>query len=220
MVSNDFEKYMIKNQKSIELGQDLTEITGFALGDKIYLRDKKIGAAITIVSYLTQDNQNLTALAGYDYQLEMPVVYESGRDKNISFQTGEGISLRGLEFVINPTFSEKEIEGKRYDEYEINGIAVAGNAFFEKIDNLCFIEAFQLEMGMYDRLFTQSLSQKVKEDTGSCYYISPQDGLFSGLKRTYFFPDHKLILGFADRELYTLRIYKKPSVYENKGSLQ
>ena len=43
-----------------------------------------------------------------------------------------------------------------------------------------------------------------------CSYIAPLDSLFSGLKRDFYFPSHKLILSFADRELYGMTIYKKP----------
>lgn len=246
LINDDFGKFVINNQKTVNFNQTVKELNGFTLGDKIYLRNKKIGEATAIVSYITKNNQILTTLTDYSYEAEMAVVYESGRDRNISFQKAESISESAMNFIINPTFSTKEINGKIYEEYEINGISVSGFSFFEKINNLCSIEGFQLEMGMYDRSFTQTLIQKVKQtasDTSiqistdrdnskiektkthgqknspNCFYISPQDHLFSSLKRVYFFPDHKLVLSFANRELFSLRIYKKPSEDKNKVGL-
>ncbi len=234
LIKEDFYQYAIKNQAPIDLSSKKTKIAGFALGDKIYLRNKDIGKGAAIVSYLAGDDQEreiLTALADYSYEEEISAVYESGRDRNISYQKGEGISVGGVSLIINPTFKSREIQDKLYDEYEINSLAVNGSSFFEAINSLCFIEGFQLKMGMYDRLFAQTLIQKIKQ-AGShalsskesarkknfpgCYYISPNDSLFSGLKRVYHFPDHRLALAFANRELYALRIYKKPTEYKKE----
>ena len=224
LVYNNFGKHILTNQNPIDLNQPVTNLIGFTLGDKIYLRDKKIGPATAIVAYMTDNNQTLTTLADYSYEEEVDVIYESGRDKNITFQKAEIINVwLGATLIINPTFQTKEIDNQIFDEYEINGVMANTPAFSEKINNLCKIDNFNIEMGMYDRLFTQMLSEKVvsEKDTSTqtgCSYISPQDHLFSSLNRVYFFPDHKMVLGFGTRELLSVRIYKKPS--ENKGNSQ
>ena len=257
LITNDFLKYIIKNQKPLDLNQSVINLAGFTLGDKIYLRDKKIGAGTAITAYLTPHSQTLTALASYSNETETAAVYESGRDRNISFQKSESVSMGGISFNINSTSQVKKMDGKMFDEYEINGIAVSGFSFFESINNLCSLEGLNLEMGMYDRIFNQRLTQRIsavehsisatdrKADTQisavdtkskdtapvsanslsqktliDCPYISPQDSLFSGLKRAYFFPKHKLVLRFANRELFSLRIYKKPSKNQNPGGTQ
>ena len=224
LADNDFGKYILKNQNPIDLNQPVTNLIGFTLGDKIYLRDKNIGAATTIVAYTTKDDQTLTTLAGYSHEEEVDVIYESGRDKNITFQKAEAIKVwLGATLIINPTFQTKEIDNQTFDEYEINGVLANTPAFSENINNLCKIDGFNIEMGMYDRAFTQMLSEKVVSEKNtssqaSCSYISPQDRLFSSLNRVYFFPDHKMVLSFGTRELLSVRIYKKPS--ENKGNSQ
>ena len=240
-IDNSFDKYIIQNQEPFDLSQSNKTLAGFTLGDKIYLRDKKIGASTAIAAYPTEDNRILTALTDYSHETEAAVVYESGRDKNITFQKGEYISLGGMDFFVNPTFQIKIIEGNIFDEYEINGIYIERSSFFKTINNLCFIDGFNIEMGMYDRLFTKTLEEKVSNiemgmydrlftktleekvnlarapTFAGCPYISPQDHLFSSLKRTYFFPDHKLVLYFDDRELAAIKIYKPPSD-TNKGN--
>ena len=222
LIENDFSNYVLKNQHPVDLNQPVTSLTGFTLGDKIYLRDKKIGAKTAIVAYITENHQILTTLADYSYEAEAAVVYNSGRDKNITFQKSEAVLVWiGTTLIINPTFQTKKIDDKTFDEYEINGIISASFSFFNTINNLCKIDNFNIEMGMYDRLFTQTLSKKIASIKNrstteiSCSYISPQDGLFSSLKRTYFFPDHKIAFGFRSRELYSVQIYKKPSKTKN-----
>ena len=250
LMDNDFEEYIVKHQESLDLHQPAETLAGFALGDKIYLRDKDIGAGTAIAVYTSENGQTLKALFDYSSEAMVGAVYERGKDRNVSFQETSTISIPGIIFAINPTFLTKEIDGNMFDEYEINNISVTGHSFFGKINNLCSIEGFQVEMGLYDRFFTQNLIQQVsqarskkagnngaltekdevhgedgdsgvsrtgevsvpeKNKSSGCFYISPQDDLFSGLKSSYFFPKHSLVLGFENRELYTLSIYKKPS---------
>ena len=224
LADDDFGKHILKHQSPIDLNQPAVNLIGFTLGDKIYLRDKNIGAGTAIVSYITDNNQTLTTLANYSYEEEVDVIYESGRDKNITFQKAEALTVwLGAILIINPTLQTKEIDNQTFDEYEITGVLVRAPSFSENINNLCKIDGFNIEMGMYDRAFTQTLSEKTMSEKttsnqASCSYISPQDYLFSSLNREYFFPDHKLVLGFGTRELLSVRIYKKPS--ENKGKSQ
>ena len=235
--TNDFSNYIATKQSPLDFNKsEVTTVVGFTLGEKIYLRDKKIGQETAITAYLSPDNQVITALADYGFEKEADVVYKSGRDQNITYQQSEYISINGLDLFINPTLQKKIINDKEFDEYEINGIATSKGNFFEKINNLCAIEDLDVEMGMYDRQFTNTLTQNIAQshkeentnkDSSSglgksqpfsgCSYISPQDNLFSGVKRVYYFPQHKLVLGFADRELASLRIYKKPTKNKAKG---
>ena len=232
LTTNDFSNYIYTQQTPFDFNEsEVTTLSGFTLGEKIYLRDKKIGEGTAITAYL-KDKQAITALANYGFEAEADVVYQKGRDQNITYQQSELIALAGLNLFINPTGKNKTINNKIFDEYEINGISASKGAFFEKISNLCAIEGLNVEMGMYDRQFTNTLtknvaeshkkgitnknssSESVEEESqpfSGCSYISPQDNLFSGLKRVYYFPQHKLVLGFADRELASVRIYKKPT---------
>ena len=216
MLEDSFAKYTVANQKPVDLSEgELTGLNGFNLGDKIYLRNKDIGAGTAIVAYPVPGEQFITTLATYSPEMESSVVYESGRDKNITYQLSSSIAVDGATLFVNPTFQEKTIEDKTYEEYEINSIFIDRDSFFTDINNLCAIEGFNLQMGMYDGFFIEQLVQQVTSSTKSCFYIAPQDPLFSGLKRNYFFPKHKIVLGFNDRELSSLRIYKKPSEGEN-----
>ena len=285
LLDNDFEEYIVKNQEPLDLHQTVKRLAGFALGDKIYLRNKDIGARTAIAAYPVGDGHTLKALFDYSSEAITDVVYESGEERNISFQESSIISIPGVTFAINPSFLTKEIDGHIFEEYEINNISVTGHSFFGEINNLCSIDGFQVEMGLYDRFFTQNLIHQVsqarspggqadknellregvtipgdtestavpKEDAGSdvgvleagegkvpkaglqaatgdsgvleepeetnfdgCFYISPQDDLFSSLKSSYFFPRHRLVLGFEDRELSVLSIYKEPSEIEHR----
>lgn len=216
LITNDFFQYVIDNQRPIIADQFITKLAGFTLGDKIYLRNKNIGARTAIVTYPTSNQKLLTALTNYGDDGEAPVIYQNGKDSDPHFQQSKYISTQGVLLYINPSFQVKEIAGNSFDEYEINGIATDGRYFFETISNVCSLESFEFKMGMYDRFFTQSLIEKIssartREDFTSCPYISPQDSLFYGLKRDYYFPTHRLYLGFVDRELFQIGIYKKPS---------
>ncbi len=219
---NEFGKYILKNQKAISLNpSEPLILNGFSLGDKLYLRNQNIGEGTAITAYLV-DSQPLIALANYTYESEMPVIYESGRDKKITFQKGVSLSISGMEFHINPTAQKKEIQGQVFDEYEINGMFTGAGVFFESVQNLCFINDFQINMGLFDRYFEQELNQKIMQIRSEqnpmqaqedfiCPYIAPQDPLSSGVKRSYFFPDHYMKLLFSDRELSSIGFYKKPS---------
>ena len=248
LIEDDFEEYVFRNQKPIDFinnfgcesfpcrlkpNQTVKELAGFTLGDKIYLRNQDTGDGKAIVSYFARNGQTLKALVDYRPEVQMEVAYESGRDRSISFQNSSLITATGVMFNINPTFKTRKMDGRVFfegdhmsyesghvfDEYEINGITVEGDAFFEKINNLCAIEGFQLEMGLYDVLFTRNLIQRVSQvrsrtratESTVCFYFAPQDEIFSGLKDRYFFPKYQVAFGFEDRELYTVRIYKRPS---------
>ena len=240
LLNDDFSRYGLKSQKSLNLDQASQKLNGFSLGDKIYLRDKKIGAGTAITAYIDDSSKSslaekdlsdedsskvLTVLASYWPEEESAVLYESGRDKNISFQKSEGIYSGGIWFDINPTGHKKEIEGKLFDEYEINGLSTNGESFFKSLNSLCSIKGFDVQMGLFDQTFAKDLMNQIflaknsspairtdlVEDFPGCFYISPQDPLFSSLKRAYIFPQHNLVLSFRNRELFALRIYKKAS---------
>ena len=237
VVDDDFQNYLIKKQKDIlDFLEPVQELGGFKLGDKIYLRDKKMssrtitedqGQETAIVAYPASDSETLITLANYSSEAESRAVYTSGRDNNIIFETSEAISFPGIGFYILPTSHTKEIQGHVFDEYEIHKIAVNGTSFFGTIRSLCAIEDFDMEMGSYDRAFSKTIAHHISKAQSSsdkpfkgCTYISPIDPLFSGLKRAFFFPSHQSILSFANRELYGITIYKKPPNKKTKGKAQ
>ena len=240
VVDNDFQNYIIKKQKDIlDFLKPVQELGGFKLGDKIYLRDKKMssrtitgtdqGQETAIVAYPVSDSETLITLGNYSSEAESEAVYTSGRDNNIIFETSESISFPGIDFYILSTSHTKEIQGHVFDEYEIHKISVNGTSFFGTIRSLCAIEGFDMEMGSYDRTFLKAIAHhisKAQQQSSSdkpfksCTYISPIDPLFSGLKRAFFFPSHQSILSFADRELYRITIYKKPPNKTTKGKAQ
>lgn len=251
LMDDDFQNHMIKTQNDLNFLQPVQEILGFKLGDKIYLRDKKPGPQTAIVAYhhttehpdflhkmvtdtVAPNRKALITLANYSNEEESKAVYTSGRDKNIVFEKSEAIffsnsaSIDGTTLYILPTFQTKDIEGQLFDEYEINKITVYGNRFFGKIHSLCAIKGFDIEMGQYDRSFSETLVSQISSarqnstDTESfegCSYISPVDHLFSGLKRLFIFPEHQSILSSDDRELYSLTLYKKPTEHK-RGEVQ
>ena len=92
--------------------------------------------------------------------MELPVAYN---DKNVSFQKVESITTGNMNFYINPLYVQREIAGETFDEYEINGISVNDNSFFETIDNLCSSEGFNVEMGTPDHLITEKLLEEVRK---------------------------------------------------------
>ena len=220
LVDDDFSNYIIQNQKHhLELLQPLQELMGFKLGGKIYLRNKKEGAKTAIAAYSVSEHQTLITLADYSSEEESSAVYPSGRDKNIIFEKSEAVSVPSATFYILPTSQTKDIENHIFDEYEIHKITFNGNGFFGTIHSLCDMEGLDAKMGLHDVIFSKQLVTKISQATKNsssenpfrgCFYIAPLDSLFAGLKRTFFFPSHKLILSFADRELYGVTIYKKP----------
>ena len=224
---DDFEKYILENQSAdLDLSKPAEGLLGFKLGDRIYLRDKKPGPGTAITAYPVEDGRTLITLAGYSDESESSAVYPAGRDKNIIFEKSSMVSVQGATFYIHPTFQTKDIEGRNFDEYEISKITVASQ-MFGSIRSLCGIENFDVNMGLHDREFSKRLAdeiQKAQADSTDersfqdCFYMAPTDILFSGVKRAFFFPKHNLILGFADRELFSLMVYKKPP--ENKGASQ
>ena len=232
LMDDDFENHVIKKQQeTLDLLHPVEELAGFKLGDKIYLRDKKTGPETAIVAYPVSDSHTLITLADYLSEIESEAVYTSGRDNNIVFEKSEAVSVAGgdVDLYILPTSQTKEIEGQEFDEYEIHKITVTGSSFFGTINSLCAIEGFDIKLGLYDRTFTETLTQHisvVQQNSSAtnpfkgCTYISPADYLFSGLKRQFFFPSHKLILSFGDRELFAITIYKKPIKQENKGTVK
>ena len=137
---------------------------GFKLGDKIYLRNKKMssrtikdtheGQETAIVAYPVSDDKILMTLANYFSELESEAVYTSGRDKNIIFEQSEAVSVSGASFYILPTSQTKDIEGLEFDEYEVHKISVNGTSFFGTLRSLCTIEGFDMEIGVYDRTFS------------------------------------------------------------------
>ena len=231
LVDDDFSNYIIQNQKHrLDLLQPLQELMGFKLGDKIYLRDKKMssqtvkneqkGLESAIVAYPVSEHQTLITLAEYSSEEESAAVYPSGRDKNIIFEKSEAISVNGATFYILPTPHTKDIESHVFDEYEIHKISFNGRGFFGTVSSLCAMEGLDAKMGLHDTVFSKQLityvSQARKASSSEqpfegCSYIAPLDSLFAGLKRTFFFPSHKLVLSFVDRELYGVTIYKKPT---------
>jgi len=250
LLNNPFAKQLVHNQAPYDINKSASKINGFALGDKIYLRNIDIGASEAIALYTTQDGKNLTALMEYKEDTYINVAYNTGNNNNITFQKTEIISTTGAIFFINPTLQTKEINGEPYSEYEINGIK--SSSVYEGINNLCGIEGFDIKLGIYDRHFTETLEEKITQypstlphqitpekeanaDTASnpedentdtannqiktppkapftgCSYIAPLDPLFASVKRSYFFPEHKLVIQFDDREASSIAIYKKPS---------
>ncbi len=221
---NDFEGYAMENQSAdLDLSQPAEGLLGFKLGSRIYLRDKKPGPGTAIAAYPADGGRTLIALSSYSDEVESSAVYPSGRDKNIAFEKSERITAGGVSFYIHPTFQAKDIGGKSFDEYEISKISANSGAFFGAIRALCGIEGFDVSMGLRDQEFADRLEGEIQQaragaDSGrpfeGCFYMAPLDSLFSGVKRTFYFPKHKLILDFTSRELAGLTIYKKP--LENK----
>ncbi len=257
LLSDDFENYIIQNQKdALNLLEPLQELSGFKLGDRIYLRNKKMdskGNETAIAAYPVEEGQTLFTLTDYYSERESKAVYTSGRDKNIIYEKSELVSPGGvINLYILPTLQKKDIEGHIFDEYEINKIKVKGNgSFFGTVDSICGIEGLSAKIGMYDRAFQKRLVNQIAKarsesspDTSvtktesspgtpvakaesspdkpfkGCTYIAPQDSLFSGLRRSVFFPSHNMVLSFANRELYTVTIYKKPTKQKRKGAVQ
>ena len=158
LINNSFKRYAVKNQDSVDLSKErVTKLNGFRLGEKIYLRNKDIGLGKAIVAY-SKDDQLLTALADYRYEMEMPVAYNL---QSISFQKVASITTGDVTFFVNPLHREEEIEGEIFDEYEINGIVLTRNSFFETINNLCLIEGFDFKMGISNDLFLERLFEEV-----------------------------------------------------------
>ena len=224
LVDDDFERRAWANQGAeLDFSGPVREILGFELGGRIYLRDKKPGPETAIAAYLTEDGQTLVTLAKYTDEAESAAVYPSGRDKNIIFEKSEKILAGGLSFYMRPTGQAKDIGGHSFDEYEISKISSNSRRIFAPIRSLCGIEGFDVDMGLRDREFAEKLALEIKqarEDSREssaekpfegCFYMAPADPLFTGVKREFFFPKHNLILGFADRELSGLAVYKKPS---------
>ena len=56
----------------------------------------------------------------------------------------------------------------------------------------------------------QTTTPHLLQEYESCPYIVPQDKKFAGLKSVYFFPLHRLSLAFKNRELSSVKIYKRP----------
>ena len=236
LLNDDFENYIIQNQKdSLNLLEPLQELSGFKLGDRIYLRNKTMdskGNETAIAAYpALEEGQTLFTLTDYYSESESAAVYTSGRDKNIIYEKSELVSLPGgVNLYILPTLQTKDIEGHAFDEYEINKIKVkGGSSFFGTVDSICGVKGLSAKIGMYDRAFQKRLVShiaKARREASpdkpfkGCTYIAPQDSLFSGLKRSVFFPSHNMALSFADREFYTVTIYKKPANQKGKGSLQ
>ncbi len=216
LMNGDFANYIIQNQKSIDFSQELVSLSGFTLGDKIYLGDKKNEKQVFVV-YKTKEDQTLRGLADYSPRGDLPVLYKGM--ENISVQKSERILINGIFFTINSTSYRKDIDGKVYDEYEINGI-ILGESFFREIDNVCFAQDFQLTMGMSHGLFrkayieTMNRVRSKEEDFASCPYVHLpilESFRFSNSQKGYFFPDHKMSLYFIDNELYFFGIHKRPS---------
>ena len=114
LVDDDFRNYIIQNQKHrLDLLQPLQELVGFKLGDRIYLRDKKMSSQIeedsgqglesAIVAYPVSEDHALVTLADYFSERESGAVYPSGRDKNIIFEKSEAVSFSGVTLYILPT---------------------------------------------------------------------------------------------------------------------
>ena len=214
LINDDFANYIVNSQKSVNLNPQAQSLAGFQLGDLIYLRNKDIGEGTAITAYCDGQAPPLITLAEYSDEEEYGVVYESGRDRNITFSKSEAVVAGGAAFFIHPTGETKQIQGLIYDEYEINSISANGGQFFESVENLCGIPNFNIEMGAYDKTFIESLKSQISAQDRSypgCPYISPQDGQFSGVKTVWYFPRHQLVLSSADREMFSLRIYKNPS---------
>ena len=231
LADGDFESYVLENQTAgLDFSKPVQELQGFKPGDKIYLRDKKPGLKTAITAYLTENSQTLVALAEYSDEEESAAVYPSGRDKNIIFEKSSTVSVGGVQLFIHPTYETKVIEGNLYDEYEISKISAEGGAFFGEIRSLCGIEGFDIIMGLYDRDFSKRLAEEIQkaraesqtaseeeEPFKDCFYMAPTDTSFSGVKRFFFFLKHNLVLGFENRELDRLMIYRKPP-QNNKGA--
>ena len=50
----------LKNQKPIDLNEEKITLNGFTLGDKIYLRNKDIGAGTALVLYFAPEVESIT----------------------------------------------------------------------------------------------------------------------------------------------------------------
>ena len=214
--------YMIRYQKTIDLidlraREKVFTLSGFTLSDKIYIRNKDIGSGTAIIAYVTKDQKVLRALFNYTSLSEVPTVVYDGEISTITYHNSESIGTAGLGLLVTPTNRIARIHGHEYEEYEINSITVNEAVFFESVNNLCFIQDLNIEMGMYDREFTNKLITAVAKERDQaraerrpfeCPFISPQDSLFTGLKRTYFFPIHKMILGFKNRGLFGITIQR------------
>ena len=223
LLNNEFTIYALNNQKPLDLRESPKSVAGFRLGEKLYLRNKDLGDMTAIVAYVSKDSKNtLFTLADYSDEVESSVVYESGRDQNITFQLSEWVRMGELDFYIHPTGGAKNLDGKDHEEYEIIAINARSDGFFNPVQHLCSVDNLNVDMGMYDRSFTDLLVKTVHEARVSkktedmCPYISPQDTLFSGVKRLYFFPKNKLVLGFNNRELSFFRVYKQPPPTKNR----
>ena len=222
---NDFSRHIFKNQKPFDLSRPVKEVHGFRLGDRLYLRNKDLGAGTAVVAYETEGGTLLKALMDYSSELENSVVYGGGRDLSVTYQNQEMVSLNSMTFGIVPTFKTREQDGHSFEEYEI--ISLYTNVFFYELQNLCSLEDLNLQVGMYDREFEQSLVEKVAHYRQAfasqipfgqdiCPYISPEDPLSASLKRVYYFPNHSMVLGFSDREFSSFRVYQKPGVVSQK----
>lgn len=225
LFDDDFENYIIRNQKpALNLLEPLKELGGFKLGDRLYLRNKKMnsnGVETAIVAYPVSEDQTLFTLSDYYSESVSGAVYTSGRDKNIIYEKFSLVFVGGVDLYLRPTSQTRDIEGHTFDEFEIHKITVnGGSSFFGTVDSICGIEGLSAKIGMYDRTFQKRLVTQIAKarreaspDTPfkGCTYIAPQDALFSGLKRQIFFPSHNILLSFADREFYSVTINKKPT---------
>ena len=205
LLHNSFQRYAIKNQTEIDLSEeyikidDLTSgensvvtpdgsisdtevatLNGFLLRDKIYLRNQNKGSATAIAAYLI-DSEPLFALVDYRHEMELPVAYDN---TNIFYQKMTSVTTAGMIFYINPLHQEKEIEGEIFDEYEINGISINDESFFETINNICSNENFNIKMGLPDHLFIERLIEEADQSSGEDTILSQRTTGYSELEST------------------------------------
>ena len=164
--NQEFLKHILENQSGLDLKQEALNLSGFSLGDRIYLQNQNLLFGGAVVVYIPKNGgKPLKAIMKYTNEKEIATPYQAGWDTIFSYQKSEYISVMGLDFYIKPLFLKKEIEGLEglYDTYEIESIVVNGTSFFTKINHLCQIPSFELEMGMSYSSFIQKLIREVTE---------------------------------------------------------